>query len=253
VYLSPHLDDAVLSCGALMFLQSQDDNPPTVITCFAGVPESPVASSFALEQHAKWGLVHAVQDRLREDTEAHGLLGSTPRYLDYLDCIYRRGPEQGNYLYTSEAALFGQVHPSEESLPADLASRLLTQFPSWSTDIYAPLSLGHHVDHQLTLAAALLLRKHGCSVLFYEDYPYAERPGELDRTLSGWHSPPTPIVQPISEAALSAKVRAICAYRSQLPVLFGDQDQAHDRITSYARRVGGGSHTAERYWRGGEP
>jgi LmbE family N-acetylglucosaminyl deacetylase len=253
VYLSPHLDDAVLSCGALMFLQSRDGNRPTVITCFAGIPERPVKSSFALEQHTKWGLVHAVRERRREDSVAQGLLGSTPLYLDYFDCIYRRGSEQGAYLYTSEAALFGQVHPGEEGLPADVASRLLTTLPPSSTDIYAPLGLGHHVDHQLTLAAALLLRKRGCSVLFYEDYPYAEQPDELDRTFSGWHTPPTPIVKPISETALSAKVRAISAYRSQLPVLFGDQDQARDRIAAYARRVGGGSQLAERYWQGGEP
>ena len=132
VYLSPHLDDAVLSCGALIFLQSQDDNRPTVITCFAGVPEGPVTSSLALEQHAKWGLVQAVQSRRREDSEAHGLLGSAPRYLDYLDCIYRRGPDKDAYLYTSEAALFGDVHPCEDGLAEDMASRLLTQLPPWS-------------------------------------------------------------------------------------------------------------------------
>ena len=38
VYLSPHLDDAVLSCGGLIHRQVVAGQRPLVVTIFAGTP-----------------------------------------------------------------------------------------------------------------------------------------------------------------------------------------------------------------------
>jgi LmbE family N-acetylglucosaminyl deacetylase len=56
VYLSPHLDDAVLSCGGLIHRQVRAGQPPLVITLFSGQPAADAhVSAFTQSQHTRWG------------------------------------------------------------------------------------------------------------------------------------------------------------------------------------------------------
>jgi len=252
VYLSPHLDDAVLSCGGLIYQQARHGIQPLVITCFAGVPDDHALSAFAAEQHQRWGQsTDPAEQRRREDATATAYLGAKYHHWSYLDCIYRRHPGSGEFLYASEAALFGEVCREEYNLIDDLAVRLSTSLLVEGAVIYAPLSVGHHVDHQLVSQAALRLRSSGFQVQFYEDYPYAEGAQKLGLALQQWASPPLPVVQTLSEEDLRGKIAAIRLYRSQLDVLFGSESSVATRVKSYALAVGGGHGYGERYWEGG--
>jgi len=252
VYLSPHLDDAVLSCGGLIHRQGQQGRPPIVITCFAAVPDHGVLSPFALEQHRRWGqLVAPLEQRPCEDATALAYLGAKYQHWDYLDCIYRRHPDSNEFLYTSEEAIFGQVHSAEYNLAERLAGDISRSLSAEATLICAPLAVGHHVDHQVVLQAALRLRQMGFQVQFYEDYPYAGDPTKLDQALQAWIPPPTAVVHAIQAEDLEAKVTAIALYRSQLGVLFGDETSMSARVHAYARTVSGAGGYAERYWQGG--
>jgi LmbE family N-acetylglucosaminyl deacetylase len=251
VYVSPHLDDAVLSCGGLIHQQAQQGLQPLVITVFAGVSELRQLSPFAEQLHGRWGLsVDAVARRRCEDATALSFIGAEYEHCNYLDCIYRQDPHSGEFLYASEAALFDEVHPVEQGLMDEL-KRYLELLPVETTLIYAPLAVGHHVDHQLVSRAALCLRRHGFHVRFYEDFPYADDPSRLARALQQWTTQPRACLQLLDAPTVAKKILAISHYRSQLNMLFGGEETVERRVRSYLLAVGGGQGCAERYWEGG--
>lgn len=266
IYLSPHLDDAVLSCGGLIHQQVQHGLRPLVITCFAGVPDYRQLSAFAAEQHRRWGQPSdAVAQRRHEDCAALACLGAEHVHVDYLDCIYRRHPMTGEFLYAHEEALWGPIPRVETALVSELAARLgqalsagtgrmhrSTPTPAPGVHIFAPLAVGQHVDHRLVLQAALHLRRSGFEVRFYEDYPYAENAQQLAVALQRWSSPPLATVHVLSHDDLQAKIAAICQYTSQVTVLFGAESAVAERVGAYALSVGGNGAYGERYWEGGE-
>ncbi len=247
VYLSPHLDDAVLSCGGLIHQQVASGQRPLVVTLFAGRPPTDVElSAFARSLHARWGDPEdVITVRWAEDQAAMAALGADYLRLNYLDCIYR-GREQR--YYASEEAIFGQVHPADENLPTELAAVLTEFIPRRDgVTLYAPLTVGNHVDHQLTFAAALIMKGQGWQIRLYEDYPYAEGEGALSAALTArdvGHWQMTTI--PLTEEDLTAKIRAIACYQSQLEMLFGSAEAMPGQVREYVTRVGG-----ERLWQPG--
>jgi LmbE family N-acetylglucosaminyl deacetylase len=267
VYLSPHLDDAALSCGGLIHQQARSGLRPLVVTCFAGVPDYHVLSPFAARLHRLWGQPTSPVERRRcEDAAAMNLLGADYEHWDYLDGIYRRNPGSSRFLYASEGALVGSLKPEDKGLIDELATRLAAlllgtpEEARWrgtaapgslsqeETLIFAPLAVGHHVDHQCVFHAALKLRDHGRPVWFYEDYPYAEEGQNLALAHQTWISPPKPFLRMLNEDDLQVKVNAIGLYKSQLLPLFGDDSVVSARVTCYALAVGAGRGYAERYW-----
>ncbi len=252
IYLSPHLDDAALSCGGLIHQQAQQSMRPLVITCFAGTPDYDALSPFAAEQHCAWGQADdPIEQRRREDVGALTHLGCEYEHWAYLDCIYRRDSKSGEFLYTSEAAIFGELRSKDQGLIDQLIARLSTSFPAAGVRLYSPLAAGHHVDHQLVLRAAVQLQHRGYSVRYYEDYPYAQSSTNLADALSGWAVPPVPNVQMLDGQDLQAKIAAIRLYGSQLNVLFGDEASMVAKVTSYALTVGAAQGHGERYWQEG--
>src|SRR5512147_2981800 len=91
VYLSPHLDDAALSCGGAIARYSESEARVLVTTiCTAAPPPEASFSSFASELHHKWGLpaATAVEARLHEDTRAMEQLGADSYWVGMADAIY---------------------------------------------------------------------------------------------------------------------------------------------------------------------
>lgn len=252
LYLSPHYDDAVLSCGGLIRRQVAARDVVVVATIFGGIPPTDALSDFATDIHARpGGAADLIALRRIEEGEALGMLGALSRPGDYLDCIYRRDPENQRWFYDHEEALFGPVDPAERGLPYELAQVCATLPSSDGSSIfYAPLAIGNHVDHQIVRRAALILQQMGYQVLFYEDFPYVKRdPASLERALdrSGtdtWQA----ILIDLEESDIASKVDAITAYRSQIGVLFGDTQDMDSTVREYARQVGRGAY-AERQWR----
>jgi LmbE family N-acetylglucosaminyl deacetylase len=234
IYLSPHLDDAVLSCGGMMAQQIRNGERLIVITLCAGDPPPGPLSPFAQSLHERWNTpANAVALRRAEDTAALRILGAEVIHWDVPDCIYRI--ERGEHLYASEQALFGDLHPAEAALVRILAARIRALGPA---RVYAPYTLGHHVDHQLVRRAAEL---SGAALVFYEDYPYAEREAVLPI------APLTPHLMLLDEASLSAKGRAIAAYPSQVSTFWKDVAEMELALRAFALKTGNGV-LAERLW-----
>nr|MBC7244326.1 PIG-L family deacetylase [Chloroflexota bacterium] len=252
IFLSPHLDDAALSCGGLIHQQAQQGIRPLVITCFAGVPDYCVLSPFAAWQHQRWGEVRdPVGLRRKEDAMAMACLCAEYEHWDYLDCIYRCHPVTGEFFYTAEEALFGPIASEELYLIDELVARLKITLSIESTHLYAPLAVGQHVDHQIVFQVALQLRRLGFTMQYYEDYPYAEDSESLASALGSWLSPPSSFVLALSEEDIEVKIAAIRHYRSQLAMLFGDEFAMAKRVKTRALAVGAGHGYGERYWQGG--
>ncbi len=253
VFLSPHFDDVALSCGGLAAARPGS----LCLTLFAAPPPPGVPlSAFAQELHDRWGtsdLGAGNALRRAEERAATARLGLALALLDYPDAVYRPGR------YESEAAIFGALDPAEADLPAaladDIAAALAAHGVGADVPVYAPLGLGHHVDHQLTYQAAGLLAARGRPVYYYEDFPYAARPGAHAARFAELGGAFTAHLVPI-DATIAAKIAAIRAYASQISSLFPGADAVGPAVRAYAEAVvqGGpapatpGTRFAERYW-----
>ena len=240
IYLSPHLDDAVLSCGGQISQLIQTGGSALIVSIMAGDIPTTAISDFAQSLHDRWQLASNVSAvRREEDRAACQLLGADYYHLDFLDCIYRQDPVSGAALYDSEEALFGELHPAEKSLAISLAGDF-AHLPT-SDRVFAPLTAGHHVDHQLTrLAAEMWLGSN--ALTYYEEYPYALSKEAMTRELSSDNIWRSSVVQ-LTEAALAARIEAIACYRSQLSTFFSGYEDIVRSVSQYAQEVGG-----ERLW-----
>ncbi|HHY58778.1 MAG TPA: PIG-L family deacetylase [Chloroflexi bacterium] len=241
IYLAPHLDDAALSCGGQIANRTRAGQRVLIVTVMAGDPPTDAENDYIRSLHARWELERdVVAQRRAEDIAACALLGADYLHWSIPDCIYRLNPADGAPMYLSDDDIFGDVHPAEQPLVAAIA-RQLAALPAHG-QCYAPLTVGHHVDHLLVAAAARLAL--GARLLYYEDYPYAQQPGKLAAVIG---DPPTgwrPTVVPLTDADLAAKIEAILAFRSQLSTFFTDRADLERQVKGYAALVSG-----ERVWR----
>jgi len=252
IYLSPHLDDAALSCGGRIFQERQAGLSVLVFTLMAGdAPERSTEASFVAALHTRWGL-DAVPNpaavRRAEDQEALAVLGVAGKYGEWPDCIYRRHPETGEFLYHAEEALFGPWHPTEAPLVDDLATHLARLPLGVGGRVYAPLSVGGHVDHRLVRRAAEVWGAPNAEWVYYEDYPYAEQAQALSVVLANgqqWQ----PELTVLTKVALNAKSRAVACYRSQISTFFSSAAEIDARLFAFAQLIGKDGRPAERYWR----
>lgn len=229
VYLSPHLDDAVLSCGGMIWEQIQQGSRVEIWTVCAGNPPPGALSAYAAALHRRWQLKRsAAAGRRREDRAACRVLGARPRQLPIADCIYRRLPG-GSPVVQSDSALFQPLDPGEAPLAASLAE-MLSALLAPDDRLVSPLTLGGHMDHRLTRAAAETLAR---PLWFYADFPYIV----LDKidvarwVQPGWQAVP----QPVSADGLAAWQNAITAYRSQVSTFWQDEAAMRAQMQAYWR------------------
>lgn len=204
VVLSPHLDDAVLSCWHVLAGRAD----VTVINVFAGVPESGQTGSWDCLTRATDSAVR-VRERLAEDAEALGIAGVASVNLDLLDSQYRG---------------FGPPPPVAEALAEPLRD---------AERVYAPAAPYPVPDHVVVLAAACQLRPDAA---LYADLPHAAIyglpewvTGEPERDLdvaAFWRCrlaesgldpmAVTGRVHRLDDAAFERKLQAVRCYRTQV-------------------------------------
>ncbi len=231
VYLSPHLDDAALSAGGLLYDKNLAGEQVEILTIVCGYPPQGELTPLAQLLHAQWKTGTAEETiRLRRDEDAHaaGLLGVKSHYLDLPDCIYRRGPD-GEALYQN---IFVEPHPFESDLPSHLAQKINGHLQP-EDRVICQLALGGHVDHILVRRAAEQLLH---PLWYVADLPYHfKQPGELERQVAGMNL----VLHPVSDPGFQAWIRAILAYSSQLSSLFEETDEIEPQVRGYCVRWGG--------------
>lgn len=233
IYLSPHLDDAVFSCGGLIAHQVAQDEDVLVLTVCAGEPPDLPLSSLAQRLHSRWGFSNgAVVARRTEDRMACGQLGAQVHQLPIPEAIYRRD-EGGDPYYYTEAGLFGSLDPAEESLVQTVAA-MVEDFADEDHRMYCPIALGGHVDHRLVRKAAESLDR---SLIYYQDFPYALRGAVVPE---GYNVPQgTKRRYPLAPEEIRQWAEAVAVYRSQLSSFWEDYDQLLRELQGFHDKEGG--------------
>ena len=227
IFLSPHYDDAVYSCGGIIHQFAQRGDVVHIITVMGGdppdaLPDTPIVRDL----HQRWAAGEApVTTRRSEDRAAAAVLGATGVHLPIPDCVYRTA--NGTALYPDERALWNHIHPADPA-PALMGKALLAHITAEAV-VYAPLAVGGHVDHLIVRDWALAQR---FAVLFYEDYPYSEQPGAVEAALAHL---PTGRGQRVAtvlltQAAIAAKIEAAKAYQSQISTFWQDAAALEQRV-----------------------
>jgi LmbE family N-acetylglucosaminyl deacetylase len=199
--VSPHLDDAVFSCGMLLA-----SHPGSIVcTVFCGAPVPPRQTPWdRLSGHRDSS--DALRARIDEDERALAIVGAQALRLPFLDSQY------------------GETPPITDIV------RALTHawLESGCARLVAPLGL-YHSDHVLVGDAcrALVREQRLSTALFYEDALYRSnkvvaRARHEALAREGWAF--APLSEPAAASlrqpgAANAKWRAVHAYRSQLRAL----------------------------------
>jgi LmbE family N-acetylglucosaminyl deacetylase len=237
IYLSPHLDDAVLSAGGMIYEQTRSGIQVEIWTFMCGCPSVAEYSPFAKLLHAQWGFSsagEAVRERRVEDRTAAAILGAETVHFDFLDCIYRRGP-RGEWLYSNIAV---PPHRDDAGLPALMAEDISARLEPDDV-LVCQLSIGSHVDHVLVRQAAEHL---GRSLVYTIDIPYFfHKRYELEQKTVGMKES----VHSVTEAGLRSWQEAVLAYKSQVPTLgdaFDNPEKVRESLQRYWSESGGIRH-----------
>lgn len=214
--VSPHFDDAVLSCGLLL-----SANPSAIVcTVFAAPPRQNMTTEWDQKSGFK-DAFEAMQARQHEDAAALEMLGAEPVHLHFCDAQYGQTP-----------------------LLDELAEALHHTLRAHNPDkVIIPLGL-FHSDHTLVSDACLQLVTQMRDTVFhaYEDVPYRRMDQTVPRrieelTKRGYmFSPADDLPATVSQSFSHEQMKreAIGAYTSQL------------------RAFGQGAHatlySAEKYW-----
>jgi len=255
LFLSPHFEDAVLSCGGLIHQLTGKGWRVIVRTVMggkpspAGVPNTPITRDL----HARWEIEDdPVETRITEDRLAVASLGAAAdRLLNWTDCVYRLS-RQGKPLYPTEESLWGDIHPDD--VAGKLIPTLVLPPEEVVHAVYAPFAIGHHVDHQIVRNWALELRKQypWLALKFYEEYPYSEDQDAIDQAIQVFaeREPPLQLEEEtilLDETDVAAKITAIGYYQSQISTFWKNIAGMDAAVRAALNRRGDGQ-PAERLW-----
>lgn len=234
IFLSPHLDDAVLSCGGMIAELVRSGCVVEVWTICAGDPPSGPLSPLAQSLHDRWGTpVNPVETRREEDRRSCAILGAGARHFSIPDCIYRPNPATGEPLIRENDELFQPLPEAENPLAGDIQRQLTNHLPE-GAQVVSPLTHGRHIDHYLVRRSAEGLN---LPLLYYADFPYAIQ-SQIHRAqwfLPGWET----IEFAVSRDSLTKWQTAIAEYNSQISTFWGSLVEMESAIETYWLSGGG--------------
>lgn len=186
VFISPHLDDAVLSAGNVL-LHINGKVPMEVITVFTKAStKNPTLSIKAfLKQCKEKNIQTLYRKRRKEDKQALKNLKATITHLGLPDALYRtlKNPNIFRKLLAKIIPEFIHVYPvyrvhitsgkvSKGDMPTyEVIRKKLTNIVTKYNNpiIFVPLGIGNNVDH--ILVRDLCLKEYP-NVIFWSDVPY---------------------------------------------------------------------------------
>ena len=232
--LSPHLDDAILSCPG--YIQSLRGQGAKVV----------IASVFTESDASQAGFY---RERRAEDRRAARILGASVAHMGFLDAPFRAATYR-NFC----GIVFGRGREYPRTL-REISVRVSELLAKLRPErILAPMAIGNHVDHRLVRDVALAIAGRE-GLLFYEDRPYAfvrgakegkltpgyfeaayvrsylgrTRPSSVAAKWAGVEPFPREVKPALSvspdAAVMATTLRAIRAYGSQIGDLFADSEE----------------------------
>ena len=238
VILSPHLDDAALSCGGLLHALRGRVSTLVVTICCGSIRV--VKADGRTKLSSRRGHASS-RTRRREDIAAMHSVDTAFAHLSFADGIYRRSPLTGRLIYRNARERW--VAPRVDDL-AHIEELYLVLcrlcLGLGRILLLSPMGIGHHVDHQIAaqVAVRMAATNAGAELLFYEDFPYVvdRRVGGGDqddppKALARLHLSPTQrLVMPVD---VDAKMTLLRHYATQVTPLFGDDSGMRARIANH--------------------
>ncbi|MGW1118221.1 PIG-L deacetylase family protein [Streptomyces tanashiensis] len=227
--LSPHLDDAVLSCGALLGWAGRRA-PVTVASLFteAAPPPYTLSARQYLKQTRAGDAEQLFADRRAEDRRVLELLGVDWRHVGLVDGLFRRLPRprpgtgrlarllpELTHVYPTYRLHLsrGRVSAHDAETLGVVGETIDALLPSRSGGlVLAPLGVGGHADHVLVRTAA---ERSGRRVVYYSDFPYNQT-SAADTEFTRRNR----LVARAWERNLDRKAELIRGYRTQADALF---------------------------------
>lgn len=243
--LSPHLDDAVLSCGALLHESAQvrDITVATLFTEPSKPPHTHAAKTF-ISQCSATDARSLFKERQAEDREVLEQLGVRHVHLGLEDALFRRRhaspvaalvrrvlPELVHRYptYRYDIAL-GRISRGDRALIEDLRTQVEGLLEKTDAELlFCPIGIGRHVDHLITRLVGTFFPD---KVVYYSDFPYSLSYPVEEKFVSahrlqrgGW------------DRHLAAKEAMIRGYGTQADALFPDGQIPLEPETYYATSV----------------
>ncbi|MCP2047928.1 UNVERIFIED_ORG: LmbE family N-acetylglucosaminyl deacetylase [Paenarthrobacter nicotinovorans] len=232
LFLSPHLDDAVLSCGALLEAQA-NEREIIVATLFTEAQPSPhtrAARSF-MRQCTIPDAGELFEARQSEDRAVLEAMGVHSIHLGQVDALFRRrrkppmvGSSAWDRLlpelthryptYRFDIAM-GRIAKGDHAVIRSLGAAVATLLAETEAELlFCPAGVGKHVDHLITRQ---LGTSHRDKLVMYSDFPYDVGAGYDARFMNRLGYEPWSW-----DHGLSGKQRRIIQYATQVQALFRD-------------------------------
>jgi LmbE family N-acetylglucosaminyl deacetylase len=228
VVLSPHLDDAVFSCGALLIYAS-GRTTVTVATLFTEAHPPPYTFSARRSLHlagAPGDAEALYRQRRAEDRAVLDLLGITCVHAGLTDALFRlrcdgRGRKRWAWLLPELEHMYpfyrvnvvsGRIARADVGALREVRDVIQRLACPGRELVLAPLGVGGHVDHVLVRTAA---EHSGARVAYYSDFPYNLRHQAVPAFVRH-----RGLVEERWSRQLDAKAELVSAYQTQATALF---------------------------------
>lgn len=144
--VSPHIDDAILSCGVLIQRRLAAGDAVLILDIFSDGTNG--------------------ENRQIEEAEAAQRIGARHFFLHELDA-----PDRDPRYIPQQELFLGSLEHVPGAYIEKIRARLADFFAAHAVDLaYFPLGAGTHIDHRIAFEAGRRIK--GLPVRFYEDRPY---------------------------------------------------------------------------------
>jgi LmbE family N-acetylglucosaminyl deacetylase len=226
VFLSPHLDDAVLSCAQIILNLISQGKKVSIVTVFTR--SDPGIKSKFIKKYlkiCKFRSSKSLFDKRRvEDIKVCERVGCKYVHLRYIDAAWRKKSNltlidrffgKSESIYPLEKDIFSERISNNDTNLIEKITLSLKAICKNADLIFAPLAIGKHIDHVLVRSIAIHLNK---TLYLWEDYPYNLNNSDIFE-FPGKFKVKRFKITPNKKK----KAELIRIYNSQLPVIFTDR------------------------------
>ncbi len=229
LFISPHLDDAVFSCGGTLAKMAGEGWRTILCTIFTKSVLNPKEFALACQLDKNLSAdVDYMKLRRAEDFRA-------ARILKAAEVLHLNFPEAPHRGYESAPELFAGVKAGDEIWkPVAEHLELLNEIHQPEI-VFAPQGLGNHCDHKQTIEATL--RSFAAEkVRWYRDTPYSIR--QPDALYS--KDLPEPLEATACDIGqhLNSKIEACACYESQINFQFGGREELAAKLIRFHESEG---------------
>ena len=172
IFISPHLDDAVLSSAMFIKKLRLLNKKMTVITVFTEATQGRQSKQITdfLKTCGYNNSKAFFKQRRLEDLNALKLLGVKCIHLKFIDAGWRKNKNQSPLYPDGKSIRSGNIEKEDKKIIKTSMVSIKNFIGSRKrTLLVAPLGIGNHVDHVLVNKVII---KFKMDKLFWEDYPY---------------------------------------------------------------------------------